>query len=143
MPVIDASVVVDWIAPAADPDSTAMRVLSRLSERSVDVLAPRLMPQEVANALLTGVRRGRWSGADADASFTILRRLPMSLLDDAVDIDRAWELSRRYDQHPVYDMIYVALAERLGAPLVTADDRLLRAVGSFDFVISPREFTAD
>ena len=43
---------------------------------------------------------------------------------DAPDRARAFELARRYDNWPVYDMVYVALAERLGTELITADQRL-------------------
>ena len=82
------------------------------------------MREEVGNALLTGIRRERWSGSDADGAWSLLMRLPVELVDDSVDLDRAWELSRRYDEHPMYDMLYVACAERLGTTLVTADERL-------------------
>jgi predicted nucleic acid-binding protein len=33
------------------------------------------------------------------------------LLDEPRDLQRAWELSRRYDNHPIYDLLYVALAD--------------------------------
>jgi predicted nucleic acid-binding protein len=39
-------------------------------------------------------------------------------------MDRAWELSRRYDNHPIYDMVYVAVAEAAGTTLITADANL-------------------
>jgi predicted nucleic acid-binding protein len=90
--------------------------------------------EEVANALLTGIRRGRWDGAAADAGFDLLRALPVDLVDQRRDLDRAWELSRRYDEHPVYDMVYVALAERIGQPLVTADETLLGRLHRLHFV---------
>jgi predicted nucleic acid-binding protein len=111
MPVVDTSVVVDWVAPDADPAGPARRLLSRLAADATEVFGPRLLLEEVANALLTGVRRGRWSGAEADAASRCLRRLPARLVDACGDLDRAWELSRRYDHHPVYDMGYVALAD--------------------------------
>jgi len=79
-------VVVDWVAPGADPDSPAMHLLDRLSHSSADLVAPHLLMEEVANALLTGVRRGRWTGSDADQSFALLRSLPVSLIDSAVDL---------------------------------------------------------
>ena len=135
MPVVDASVVVDWVAPGADRRSPAMRLAQRLADAGEVVLAPRLLMEEVTNALLTGVRRGRWSGSDADASYSLLRRMPVQLADDRDDLDRAYELSRRYDEHPVYDMLYVALAERLGAQLITADDRLRRTLVLLPFVV--------
>jgi len=124
VPVVDASVVVDWVAPDADPGGPARRLLHRLVRQDATLLAPRLMLAEVANALLTGVRRQRWDGAAADAAFRLLMTLPVETSDLPEDVERAWELSRRYDEHPVYDMLYVALAERLGDQLVTADERL-------------------
>ena len=130
MAVVDASVVVDWVAPGADPTGPAARVLARLAKERLPLLAPRLLLEEVADALLTGVRRGRWSGTAADSAFSHLRGLPARLVDGPADLDRAWDLSRRYDEHPVYELVYVALAERLGEPLVTADARLCeRLVG--------------
>ena len=88
-----------------------------------------------------GVRRGRWDGEAADTSFELLGRLPMDLVDVPANLDRAWELSRRYDEHPVYDMVYVALAQRLGQRLVTADQRLVRRLKSLSFVVDLDELT--
>ena len=99
--------------------------------------APRLLLEEVANALLTGVRRGRWSGVDADAGWQLLRQIPVQCIDLEEDLARAWELSRRYDEHPIYDMLYVALAERLGVPLVTADHQLRERLVGLDFLTGP------
>jgi predicted nucleic acid-binding protein len=48
------------------------------------------------------------------------------LHDDNGDRHRAWELARRYDNHPIYDMLSVALAQRLSEALITVDDRLRR-----------------
>jgi predicted nucleic acid-binding protein len=136
MPVVDASIVVDWVAPRISPDTSAGRLLARLAEEGTPILAPRLLLEETANALVTGIRRRRWGGAEADASFLLLRRLPVELVDQPPDLDRAYELSRRYDEHPVYDLVYVAVAERLGEQLVTADEALRRRLG-LPFVIGP------
>jgi hypothetical protein len=45
-----------------------------------------------------------------DCSFGLLGRLPVELMDTPEDITRAWDLARRYDQHPCYD-VAVATAE--------------------------------
>jgi predicted nucleic acid-binding protein len=137
MPVVDASIVVDWVAPATDPRGPAVRLLDSWAAADVDVSAPRLMFEEVANALLTGCRRGRWGGLAADRAFAALRRLPVVPDDSPETLDRAWALSRRYDNHPVYDMMYVALAERLDEELYTADDALRRRLVLLDFIRAP------
>jgi predicted nucleic acid-binding protein len=135
--VLDASVVVDWVAPGGDPASPAARALTRLADSDADLLGPRLLVEEVSNALLTGIRRRRWSGAAADTAFELFRDLPVRLIDEPRDLARAWDLSRRYDNHPVYDMLYLALAERLRTQLVTADDQLLTRLASTNLVIAP------
>jgi len=128
VPVVDASVVVDWVAPDVDPRGPAGRLLRTLVKAEALVAAPRLMAEEVANALITGVRRGRWEGAAADQAFAQLAAMPLRLEHQPQDLVRAWDLSRRYDEHPIYDMVYLAVAERLGEDLFTADHKLVDRV---------------
>jgi len=139
VPVVDASVVVDWVAPGADPGLPALALLARLAAEDTELLGPRLLLEEVSNALLTGIRRGRWSGAAADRAQSLLRQLPVRLVDDPRDLSRAWDLARRFDAHPIYDMLYVALAERRGTQLITADDELRQLLGSFDWIVAPAD----
>lgn len=141
MPVVDASVVVDWIAPDADPGGPAAAALERLAADQAELVAPRVLIEEVSNALLTGVRRRRWGGASADAAHILLRALPVRLADGPTDLVRAWELARRYDNHPIYDLLYVALAERLDTQLVTADAALRRRLVGLDRVIGPEQLS--
>jgi len=124
MPVVDASVVVDLVAPDVDGDAPARVLFGEWAAEGTEPAAPGLLWLETSNALLTGIRRGRWSGADADAAQARLERIPLQRSDIASDLSRAFELARRYDNWPVYDMVYVALAERLGTELITADQRL-------------------
>ena len=62
-------------------------------------------------------------------------------MDDGRDLDRAWDLARRYDDHPIYDMVYVAVAERRGAVLVTADEGLRRRLSTLAWVVGPDPIT--
>jgi len=53
--------------------------------------------------------------------------LPLVVYPTAPLLRRGWEL---HDNVTAYDSCYVALAEALGCPLVTADQRLARAPGT-------------
>jgi predicted nucleic acid-binding protein len=139
MPVVDASVVVDWVAPRAPSRSAAMMTLRRLAAEEAELLSPRLLLEEVTNALLTGIRRRRWTGPEADRAFMQLQQLPLRLVDNTGDLDRAYELARRYDDHPLYDMIYVAVSERLATQLITADADLRSRLVSMTWVVGPDE----
>ena len=140
MPVVDASVVVDWVAPGAHSELPAVRTLARLADQRAELVAPRLLMEEVSNALLTGVRRRRWSGAAADTARSLLRQLPVRLVDEPRDLERAWDLARRYDNHPIYDLVYVALAERRKMQLITADSGLRQRLVGVDWIIAPEQF---
>jgi predicted nucleic acid-binding protein len=139
VPVVDASVVVDWVAPDVAPDAPAVSALTRLVAADAELLAPRLLLEEVSNALLSGVRRARWNGAAADAAHALLRELPVRLVDEPRDLSRAWDLARRYDNHPIYDLVYVALAERRRTRLVTADAKLRQRLIGIDWLVAPEE----
>jgi predicted nucleic acid-binding protein len=132
-------VVVDWVAPGADSRLPAVAALRLLTADDAELLAPRLLLEEVSNALLTGVRRRRWSGAAADAAWSLLRELPVRLVDEPRDLDRAWDLARRYDNHPIYDLLYVALAERRGTQLITADAALRRRLVGLEWLLAPED----
>jgi len=139
MPVVDASVVVEFIKPEIASDGAVEGLFEGWAREGVTLAAPRLMWEEALNALLTGVRRARWSGEQADVAATLLDRLPVTAVSDERDRARAFDLARRYDNWPVYDMVYVAVAERLTEPLVTADERLRSRLAHLGWVLGPQE----
>lgn len=133
MPVVDASILVDLVAPDVPGDGPAALLVRKLAAGG-EILAPALLWLETSNALLTGIRQGRWGGAAADAAAAELDRMPLRAADIPADRVRAFELARRYDNWPVYDMVYVALAERVGTEFYTADERLRERLARLPWV---------
>ena len=120
MIAVDASVALQWIAPEADGQSEAESVLV---ER--DLHAPDLLLIEVANALCKKVSLGE---VKADQAFAGLRRIGETLIVAPVTADlsyRALELALEIG-HPVYDCVYLALAESLDATIATRDIELTK-----------------
>ena len=124
--VVDASVAVKWLV--AEDDSEAARELAASGE---DLHAPRLMACEVANALWRKARLGEIERGDAGAMLAAVQDMPVRWgADEAVCAD-AVRIALALDR-PVYDCVYLALAHRIGAAVVTADLR-------FANVLAPTE----
>ena len=125
--VVDASVAVKWLV--AEDDSEAARELAASGE---DLHAPRLMACEVANALWRKARLGEIERGDAGAMLAAVQDMPVRWgADEAVCAD-AIRIALALDR-PVYDCVYLALAHRIGAAVVTADLR-------FANVVAPTEY---
>ncbi len=120
--VVDASVAVKLLVD--EPDSGAARALAANGQ---ELHAPRLMVAEVANALWRKARQGQIERADAGAAMTALSDIPVRWNDDETVGADAARLALALD-HPVYDCVYLALAHRIGATVVTADRRFANAV---------------
>lgn len=93
------------------------------------IIAPPLLPSEVANIIRQRQRRGQLELDDARAILASFLALPIALLSPETLYDRALILAHEYDLPAVYDAQYIALAELLGAALWTADRRLARSLG--------------
>ena len=97
------------------------------AEAQAHLYVPDLFYIEMANVLLKAVRRGRCApddaiGAIADLCSLALLAVRTSVLAEAgLRIAQAKGLS-------AYDACYVALSDRVGVPLVTADQRLVLAL---------------
>lgn len=120
--VLDASVVV-----AALIDAGPMGVWAESILVSGPLVAPHLMPVEVANILRRATLAGDISADIASLAHGDVVSLRVELLPYIPFASRIWEL--RSNVTP-YDAWYVAIAETLGASLATLDSRLARATGN-------------
>lgn len=118
MLVLDCSVAVKLVV-TEDGSDLADTVLA------IPLSAPDLLFPECASVLWKKARRAEISAQQARDGGLALTRLGIAttatadLFADALDLSLALT-------HPAYDMFYLALAQRLDLPLLTADDRLLR-----------------
>ena len=121
MLVVDTSAVLGAIV-AREP---ARGLVERLAEDG-DLHAPHLIDTEVLHALRRMSMHDQLSeeravDARTDYAELTLVRYPHESLND-----RVWALRQNLT---AYDATFVALAEALGAPLITCDTRLAQAPG--------------
>jgi predicted nucleic acid-binding protein len=120
--VLDASAVLEWLLgrPAA------RAVAARIADPGQGLHVPHLLDVEVARALRRYEATGALPAERARAALEDLRDLDAERHGHALFLPRIWQLRRNLT---AYDAAYVALAEALDAPLLTADARLARAPG--------------
>jgi predicted nucleic acid-binding protein len=130
----DASVAVKWVLPEEYSDR-ALALYTASIAAAEPIVAPALLPIEVANILRQRMVREQLSLADARQLLSHFLSFPISYPASHQLSLRALELAATYNLPAVYDAHYLALAEQLSCPLWTADRRLLRAVrGSLSYV---------
>ena len=128
--VFDASAVV---AALVDAGEDGRWCEAQLLEG--DLVAPHLLPIEVANVIRRTEARNAIDSSDAASAVRDLRRLDVELVPFEAVADRTWELRANLT---VYDACYVATAELFRCPLVTLDRRLAEAPGlRCDVTIAP------
>ena len=117
MVVIDASVLVNALL-------VNRSARSRLAAESLQ--APELIDAEVLSVLRRLVLAGKLQDVAALQALTVAHQLGLRRYVSRALWRRAWELRLNLS---AYDALYVALAEQLQVPLLTADARLARAPG--------------
>ncbi|MFJ6216511.1 type II toxin-antitoxin system VapC family toxin [Streptomyces sp. NPDC092296] len=122
MIVVDASALVLALADRDERGEAARTELARDAEWA----APEHITVEVMQSLRGLYLAGQLTSAEVTGVAERLRGLPLRKVGVEPLLERIWQLK---DNLTPDDAAYVAVAELLDAPLVTADLRLMRAPG--------------
>ena len=131
--VVDASVGVKWFVREREADrEVALALRQRHIEGATRMIVPELFLLEVPNAIKTGRKSTEEELAEV---LTTLADLEMQVERHTHRVLRktnavAWAYNLIW-----YDAVYVALAETLGFPFVTADEALLRKMKGHSIVL--------
>jgi len=120
--VLDASAAIEWVLRTP----TGIRIDNRLFSPPVSIHAPHLLDLEVAKVLRRYAREQTVAVLRAEEALQDFADLPLHRYPHDFLISRVWELRQTLT---AYDAVYVALAEVLGAPLLSCDAWLASAPG--------------
>lgn len=121
MLVVDASCL--YAVVADTPEGERIRTRLMLDQ---DLAAPHVIDVEVLGIIRRDRMLGRLDPTAADQAIDDLREWPGERYGHRPFLMRAWELRERVRS---WDAMYVALAEALGATVLTLDERLTRVSG--------------
>lgn len=122
MIVLDASALIEWLLQTP----AGIRVEERIFSAAADLHAPHLLDIEVAQVLRRYVSAGTITASRGQDALQDVLDLPLTRYPHDLFLWRIWELRNNLT---AYDAVYVALAETLGAALVTCDSKMASATG--------------
>ncbi len=133
--VVDASVLVKWFMEEEGRDrALALRQL-HTSRRSA-IYISELTFLEILNAIRYSPKSNEEDGAEA---LHILQNLRLQVKPIDFDLLRKANAIAWAYKVTIYDALYVALAELLGYPLITADEVMMKKLKGHSIVVPLRE----
>jgi predicted nucleic acid-binding protein len=130
--LLDTSVVVKWFVPEEDSEKV-LRLRRAQEDRELQLYAPEVLLMELANALRYS---SEFSAGEIIEALETLFELNILLMPFSLDaLNLAVTLSMEHDL-AVYDAYFLALAQALEIPLITADRRMLSRLTAEDGALS-------
>lgn len=120
MIVLDASAVVELLFQSA----IGKKVAELIFQPKSNLLAPELLSVEVVQTVRRFIKSKELSQTRAKEAFVDFRDLPITFYPHSLLLEKIWELKNNFT---AYDATYLALAEELGASLLTCDSAFIRA----------------
>jgi predicted nucleic acid-binding protein len=125
--VVDANVAVKWIIEQEGSDHAR-----RIQAYQGPLVAPMMLISETTSGLWRHVARGDIPLSTARSAIVGLPRWFRELVDDRLLAGPALDLAGELN-YARYDCFYLALSVERGAPLVTADKRLINRLATTRF----------
>jgi len=130
--VVDASVAIKWVLSGEAYEENAAKFKDNQLSENAEMFAPSLMIHEVANSLWKAIKLKRITQEDAFRAMKDLGDLQINLQEQYwTEASREFAITIKLDI-TTYDAAYLALSEKMNAPVITADDKLYeKAKGHF------------
>jgi len=128
--VVDASASIKWFPPFdTEPLAAEARtLLDAWSHAEIEIVVPDLFWAEIGNIIWKSVRVGRCSLSEAQELLHTMPLMNLPAVSSTKLIDSAFHVATTHGR-AIYDCLYVALTEQIGAVMVSADEKLVNALG--------------
>ena len=135
--VVDASVLVKWFLYQQEAERDRALALRELhvSGRST-IHIPQLALTEILNAIRFAPKAKE---EDGELALEALQDLHLETKPPGPELLRKANAIAWAYKIPIYDAIYVALAEQVGYPLITADEVMIKRLKGHSIVVPLRE----
>jgi predicted nucleic acid-binding protein len=135
--VLDASVLVKWFLHENEPDrERALALRDRHIAGQSTIIIPEFALLEVLNAIRFSPKGDE---EDGETALESLQDLHLEIKAAQGDVLRKANAIAWAYKITIYDALYVALAEQVGYPLITADEVMVKRLKGHSIVVPLRE----
>lgn len=129
--VVDSSVAAKWFLPASGEPFTseAVNLFERFTTGQLGLIVPDLFWAELGSVFWKAIRQSRYTKMAAESALRDLKDRRVRTVPSLVVLETAFDIAVLFERS-VYDALYVALATVSQTTFVTADERLVNALGS-------------
>jgi predicted nucleic acid-binding protein len=115
---------VKWVLSGEPYEENSVRLKKDYLEGSINLIAPSLLAQEVANSLWKAQKQGRVLQDDAQEALQNLQGMRIKLHEfNWTEISEALNIAYKLNL-AIYDSTYLLLSDKWKTQMVTADDQL-------------------
>lgn len=122
--ILDSSVIAKWFFPSEEDSEIALKIRDLFLSKEISISAPFLIYYEVNNLIHTAVKNLRINEKLAKEAYQGFLELDLITYSSKELMNLALEKSISLDISS-YDASYLALAEYLKTPFITADQKLI------------------
>jgi predicted nucleic acid-binding protein len=126
--VLDTSILIAFSLTDEPLNKHAEQFLNTVIYDGTLLVAPRLLRSEVVATIRKAVYQQRITYLRGHEVLQELLAYPVTFYEDDALLESAYKLAEQFNRPRAYDTQYLALAERLGCDVWTADERLFNAV---------------
>ena len=141
--IIDASVVLKWVLPDEIYQENADKLKHNFLSGEIQLFAPSFITQETANALWIAVKQRRIQQTDAQEALKFLQNIQLRLYElNWTDVSQSLAIACKIDI-AIYDAAYLFLCDKIGAELITADNKLFEKAEEHYKVTHIKDYLVD
>src|SRR5215467_9951212 len=138
--VVDASVLAKWIVSGEPYEENALRLKDDNVKMSVSLHSPGILLYELGNVLWKALKRARISKEDAPRALDAMTSMRLRFYEMSWDdVSKSFEIANLLDL-TVYDASYLHLSKKLSIPMLTVDEKMLKAAKSGHRVVHLKDY---
>lgn len=126
--IVDASIAIKWLNPSEELSNFAEKILQDYLDGKIKLAIPEFFYYEIASGISKAIMRDYITAIEGQKAIDYILQLDIKTYP-IPNVKIVYNIAQSY-KRSIYDSIYIALAQIMGAEFWTADKKLYNAVSN-------------